>query len=372
MVLSLFGLLMFGGQTIGANDNKVVQLYIDGKTRTIPTRAVTVRDMLDRINVSVSEGDVVEPSLDTPIGSERFNVNIYRARQVTVIDESGKKTIAKTAESTPDMMARSAGYTIYAEDRVLVDTPNQALKDGVIGAKIVIDRATPVKMNLYGTTYDVRTHAETVADLARERGIDYTNSSILPAPETPVQPNQLIFITDPGKQIATTEEIIPNEEEIINDQGLEVGTTQVRTEGASGRKAVVYEIRPDGSRVVLQEITIATPAKRVVVKGVKSKAPKTSVAADKSTLMSQAGISSDQHSSADFIISRESGWRPAARSANNCIGLGQKCNAASLMSACPNWETDAVCQLRHFNQYAVGRYGSWDRAYTFWSVNHWW
>lgn len=372
LFFSLGGFLVFGGQTIGAADSKVVQLHVDGKNQAIPTRASTVRELLERVQIELLPDDVVEPSLDSPITSERFSINVYRAKPVTVVDEKGQKTLTKTAESTPSIIAKKAGYELYPEDKIEIVSPDQSLKNGVIGVQVTIDRATPIKLNLFGTTYDVRTHAETVADLAKERGVNFDNASVLPAPGTPLKAGELVFITDPGKQIASSEEIIPNEVETVDDQGLPVGTTQVRVEGSQGRRAIVYETAPDGKKKVLQEIVISQPVKRVVVKGRKSTAPNTSVAADKANLMAQAGIVSSQHSSADFIISRESGWRPAARSANNCIGLGQRCNATILISACPNWETDAVCQLKHFNGYAVGRYGSWDKAYTFWSVNHWW
>ena len=145
-----------------------------------------------------------------------------------------------------------------------------------------------------------------------------------------------------------------------------------RTAGVVGKKAVVYEILANGQRKALQEIVLSNPVKKVVVKGKKVTAPNVSVAADKAALMAQAGIPADQHASVDFIISRESGWRPAATSANGCIGLGQRCNPSILINVCPNWATDPVCQLQHFNGYAVGRYGSWNQAYAFWSVNHWW
>jgi resuscitation-promoting factor RpfB len=372
IVFSLFGLLVFGGETIGPADSKVVQLHIDGKSQSIPTRAATVRELLDRVKIEVLPDDVVEPSIDTPITSEKFSINIYRAKPVVVVDEKGQKTLTKTAETTPRIIAKKAGYDLYPEDKIDIVPPDETLKDGVIGVQVAIDRATPVKMNLYGTTFDIRTHAETVADLAKERGLNFDQASVLPAPNTPLRAGELIFVTDPGKQIASAEEAIPNQEEVINDQGLPVGTTQVRIEGSAGRKAIVYELSPDGKKKILQEIVVTEPVKRVVVKGRRSTTPNHSVAADKAALMSQAGIPSSQQTSADYIISRESGWRPAARSANNCIGLGQRCNASILIKACPNWETDPQCQLRHFNSYAVGRYGSWDKAYTFWSVNHWW
>lgn len=372
LIISLFGVLMFGGQTVGPADSKVVQLHADGEIRNIPTRAKTVRQVLERTGVELLPEDVVEPSLDASIDTQEFSINIYRAKPVVVVDETGKKTLIKTAETSTTIVAQDAGYELFPEDRIETISPDLSLRDGVIGVQLVIDRAIPVKMNLYGTTYDVRTHAETVGDLAKERNISFDQASILPAPETPITQNQVVFVTDPGKQIATSEEEIPFDEEKSDDPGLAAGTTQVRTEGAIGRKAVVYEIGPNGERSVLQEVVITPPVKRVVVRGTKSAAPNVSVAADKATLMARAGISADQHSSADFIISKESGWRPAARSPNNCIGLGQRCNAQILISACPSWETDAVCQLQHFNSYAVGRYGSWNEAYNFWAVNRWW
>ncbi len=372
VLFSLFGLLFFGGQTLEPDDAKVVSLHVDGKKQSVPTRATTVRQFLERAQINLSPEDVVEPAIDSQITSQIFSVNIYRARPVEIIDDQGKSTLTKTAETIPEVVAKRAGYNLYPEDNVTIAEPDQTIKDGVIGRQIVIDRAVLVKMNLFGTNYDVRTHAETVADLARERGVSIDNASVLPSPQTKLKPNDLVFITQPGKQIASTEEVVPFDQETVLDQNVPVGTTEVRTEGVPGKRAIVYEVSADGSKKILQEIVIAPAVKKVIVKGKKISSPNTSVAADKAALMSQAGIGSDQQSSADFIISRESGWRPAARNPRNCIGLGQKCNAASLISQCPNWETDAVCQLQHFNTYAVKRYGSWDKAYTFWQVNHWW
>lgn len=372
VLMSLSGFLVFGGQTVGPTDSKVVTLHIDGNSQSILTRASTVREFLDRSEVKYTPDDIVEPSLDSPIESETFSVNFYKARPVTVVDEKGGKVITKTAETTPAMIAKKAGFDLYPEDDVKVVEPDISLKQGVVGTQVSIDRATPVKINLYGTTYDIRTHAETVYDLMKERNIEYNDQSILPSPQTKLQDNQVVFVTQPGKQIVSSEEPIPNKEEVIFDTGLAVGQTQVRVAGSPGRKAIVYELTPSGQKVTLNEVIITPPTNRVVVKGKKVAAPNNSVAADKAALMNQAGISSDQQASADYIISRESGWRPAASNpSGKYVGLGQT-NPAALSAACPNWQTDAVCQLRYFDNYAVKRYGSWEKAYAFWSVSHWW
>lgn len=372
VVFSLVGFLIFGGQDVKPDDSKVVTLHIDGKSQSIPTRATTVRELLERSNIKYATEDIIEPSLDSPIDSEKFSVNMYRARPVTVIDEKGGKVITKTAETTPAMMAKKAGFDLYPEDNVKIVEADVSLKQGVIGTQVSIDRATPVKMNLYGTTYDIRTHAETVQDLMKERNITYDEQSILPSSQTKLQDNQVVFVTQPGKQIISSEETIPNKEEVTYDTGLAVGQTQVRIAGSAGRKAIVYEVTPNGKKVPLNEVIITPPVNRVVVKGKKVNAPNNSVAADKAALMAQAGISADQQASADYIISRESGWRPAASNpSGKYVGLGQT-NPAKLSASCPNWQTDPVCQLGYFNNYAVSRYGSWEKAYAFWQVNHWW
>lgn len=372
IIVTLLGFLLFGGQVVQPADTKVVSLYIDDQHKTIATRAKTVGEMLEKAGVSYEKEDLIEPSVNANITTDRFSVNIYRAKQVTVVDEGGAKTTAKIADTTPVVMAEKAGFDLYPEDKAELTEPDIALQQGVIGIQIVINRATPVKMNLYGKTYDIRTHAETVEELAKERNLSVSNQSILPSLSTKLTPNTVVFVTDPGKKIASVEEDIPFGEETVNDLGLPLGEKQTRTEGRIGRKVVVYEVSPDGQRIPLQEVVISNPVTKVVVVGRKVTAPNFSVAADKAALMAQAGIPPDQQGAADFIISRESGWRPAATSANGCVGLGQRCNASILISACPNWETDAVCQLQHFNGYAVGRYGSWNEAYAFWSVNHWW
>ncbi len=372
LLASLVGFFMFGGQVVHPTDTKVIRFHSDGKNQTIITRAKTVQEFLDRSNIQLSEGDLVEPSVASDINSEEFSINLYRARPVTVIDEKGQKTTIRSADVIPEVVASKAGFKLFPEDIVEIVEPDKSLEQGIIGTHISINRATPVKLNLFGATFDVRTHAETVADLAKERGINFDNNSVLPAPTTKLKEGDLVFIAQPGKQLATSEEEIAFDTETIFDTGLPLTTTEVRTPGVVGKKAVVYEVLSDGTRKALQEIILSNPVKKVVVKGKKITAPNVSVAADKVALMTQAGIPADQHASVDYIISRESGWRPAATNAGGCIGLGQRCNPSILINACPNWATDPVCQLQHFNGYAVGRYGSWNQAYGFWTVNHWW
>src|ERR1700741_951571 len=107
--------VMTNSEKVVASDSHLVIFSHDKKQETLPTRAKTVGDFLDRVNVKLNEGDVVEPSKDTEILDEKFRINVYRARPVTVID-NGKKTFAFSAATTPRSVATQAGIQVYPED----------------------------------------------------------------------------------------------------------------------------------------------------------------------------------------------------------------------------------------------------------------
>lgn len=260
---------MFGGQTVGAKDSKVVKLYIDGRAKSVPTRTGVVRDFLTSNGITLNDQDVVEPAVDAPITGDNFSINVYRSRLVTVVDEDGKTIVARIAEHAPEAIAKKAGLEVHPEDRVSVVPPDKAFKEGVLGEKILVERALPIKLSLYGTVYDVRTHANTVADLARERNIQYTAASVLPSPETKLKANDLVFITDPGKQISVVEEAVPQPIQYVDSADIAIGSTQTREEGRPGKKVVVYEVSPQGVKKALQEIVVLEPVKKVVARGAK-------------------------------------------------------------------------------------------------------
>ena len=91
--------------------------------------------------------------------------------------------------------------------------------------------------------------------------------------------------------------------------------------------------------------------------------------------MFDAGIQESDIFYVEFIMSHESTWRLDAVNYLGCIGIGQNCPDANgykwLEEACPDWRTNAVCQLKRFAIYAQ-RYGGWEGSYLFWINNNWW
>ena len=104
-----------------------------------------------------------------------------------------------------------------------------------------------------------------------------------------------------------------------------------------------------------------------------SSAPTFNPSGSKADWMRAAGIGDADFGYVDYIISHESGWDyRAVNRSSGAYGLPQSLPAGKLASAGADWRDNPVTQLRWADNYAVGRYGSWEAAYHFWTVNHWW
>ncbi len=351
---------------------KVLSVYDDGQRVSFRTDANTVRAALAEHGISLNSGDNIEPSLEEELTGNDYNINIYRARPVLVEDGANRERIM-TASQTPQKIASDAGFDIFDEDIIYSNPSENPAADGV-ATQLKIKRAKLVKVELYGKEAEFRTQAETVKDFLIEKKISLKeNDEVSVSLETEIKNGDNFKIWRNGKQIITVDEEIEFEVEEIKDGDKEVGYRQVKEPGEKGTKAVSYEIEMQSgeeiSRVKINETETKKPKKQVEIIGTKQKALP---AGSHEDWMAAAGISPSDYGYVNYIFTRESGWRPGARNPSGLyVGLGQT-SPARLAAACPEWETDPVCQIGVFNSYAVGRYGSWSGAYDFWTANHWW
>ena len=367
-----FSLVAANGQTLGPSDNHIVSLYADNSTSSVPTRAETVGDFLEKAEINLGEYDLVEPSKDTKITEDNFRITVYRARPVTIVD-GVNTSFVMTPHKSPRLIAEKAGITTYPEDNLELASVSQFIEEQTIGEKLTIDRATPISLSLYGApsaTY--RTRATTVGEFLQQNNITpEAGATISHAENVPLSENMSIFISKFGKKTITEEVEVPFEKETTNDPNQPAGKITVITPGTPGKKQVTYELDlRDGKEIgrrTIQEVVVAQPKKQTQTKGTKVVV----VTGDKVEWMRAAGISEADFSAVDYIIGRESRWRPAVVNSSGCAGLGQACPGSKLASACPNWQTDPVCQLKFFSGYA-GKYGGWQGAYQAWLIKGYW
>jgi uncharacterized protein YabE (DUF348 family) len=273
LTLAVVGLVFTtGGNPTARKENpNVVVVNFDKQERTVPTDAKTVGELLKRLDIKLHEGDVVEPGVKTEIASDNFRVNVYRAVPVTIVD-GGHKTFTYSAAATPRSIVKQAGVQVYPEDNLELLPTENFLTESSIGERVVIDRATPVTMNLYGTQTTVRTHAKTVGDLIKEKGIRLgKDDDVIPAKGTVLSANTQIFLIRKGTQVQTVEQPIDMPIETVSDESLAYGTTAIRQQGAPGKKLVTYQIELQNGqeigRKVIQEVVVEQPVKQIVAKG---------------------------------------------------------------------------------------------------------
>jgi uncharacterized protein YabE (DUF348 family) len=388
MLLTIIGVVLFSGGApkLQSTDTHIVIVNHDKTEQTVPTRARTVAEVLQRFKITVNPGDVVEPDSNTEIVTDNFRVNVYRAVPITIVDGS-HKMFAYSAASTPRSIVKQAKIDVYPEDTLQLLPADNFLTEASIGERVVIDRAVPVNVNIYGTMVQMRSHAKTVGELLKERGLKLQqNDTVQPATSSPLTANAQIFVLRKGTQISTEEVGIPNDTQIVEDASLTFGTTAVRQQGSPGKKLVTYQLQLENgkevSRKVIQEVVTVPPVAQITARGKAVQIP-----ADKQAVMAAAGIAPGDYPYVDFIVSHESGWCPtklqgqvgycppyAPDNIPNGLGygLGQATPGTKMAPFGGDWKTSAVTQLRWATSYAVQRYGSWGAAYNHWTAYHNW
>lgn len=129
---------------------------------------------------------------------------------------------------------------------------------------------------------------------------------------------------------------------------------------------------------IAMTITAPKPGARTLPRSVLTErvdaAAARSIAANKYDYMAAAGIPSSEWGYVDYIVTRESSWRPHVWNTlgSGAYGLCQALPARKMATAGPDYMTNAITQLKWCDSYAKSRYGSWAKAYQFWTRNHWW
>ena len=207
------------GKTSGEH---LVRIYDRGAEKTIVTKARTIREALKLAKFSIDERqDVVEPSLDSEMVAEKYNINIFRARPITIVD-GNKRLKITTAEQTPALIAKAAGLTLYREDKTHFTNSDDLLVNGV-GLVMNIERS---------------------------------------------------------KQRTITEEIDVNFEiEQIKDNSQPIGFKSVKQLGEKGVRKVTYQVEMENEREIIRKEVVSEitkqPKKQIEIIGTKPKNPLT-------------------------------------------------------------------------------------------------
>ena len=280
-ILMLVGGLFFVNQALAdatkpaaKAGEKLVTIYDRGAEKTIVTKARTIREALKLAKFSIDERqDVVEPSLDSEMVAEKYNINIFRARPITIVD-GNKRLKVTTAEQTPALIAKAAGIEVFEEDKTTLSNSDNMAVDGA-NMVMKIDRASIVNFVLYGKESVIRTHAKTVGELLKEKNIDPKKDDTLSVDRSAkIIPGMKIELWRNGKQTITAEEDVKFEVEKVQDANRDSGYREVKQVGENGKKNVTYEIEMKNgvevSRKEIASVVTKEPKKQIEIVGTKS------------------------------------------------------------------------------------------------------
>ena len=350
--------------------SKIITVFENGERIAFKTDATTVKDALSEQNIILAPEDNVEPALDEKLTDTDYSVNIYRASPYLVADGEQRVKVM-TAAKTPKKIAEAGGLKIFDEDIILSEISQNPLEDGTFSV-LKIQRAKLISVKIFGKTEQIRTQANTIAEFLTEKKIKLGNQDgVSKNQNEKIKEGDHFEIWRNGKQTMTVEEEIPFETEKIQDASKDVSFREIKTAGENGKKTVTYEIEMrDGveiSRTKITEVEVQAAKKQVEVVGTKVNLP----AGSHEDWMAAAGISASDFGYVNFIITKESTWRPTATN-GRYYGLYQTSIANLQKHGCTGaLLNDPICQLKSANIYRT-RYGTWEQAYNAWLRQGWW
>lgn len=250
----------------------LVTIHDNGKDKGILTKASTLRDAFKASGIRIDPNDLVEPSLDEELVATNYEVNIYRARPITIVDGS-VRTKVMSAYQTPQQITEHAGIVLHDEDITDTNATSDIVSEGT-GIQMTIKRATPVNFVLYGKKIQAYTQEKTVADMLKKKNVTLGKDDTLSvAPTTLITAGMTVELWRNGKQTVTEDQDIAFETEKVQDADHEVGYKEVKTPGENGKKSVTYEIEMKNGvevgRKEIQSVVTKEAKKQVEIVGTK-------------------------------------------------------------------------------------------------------
>lgn len=385
-IISLTFVLHGRADAQSGSGGRLITIHDRGQEKAILSNDATIGDVLKDAGITLDSHDVVEPAASEKLVATEYQVNIYRARPVTVVDGAVRQKIV-TAYQTADQIAKDAGVTLYPEDTTKLSQSSDLVADGA-GLQLTIDRAAAFNFTLYGTTSVARTQANTVGEMLKNKGIMIGENDRVSVPlSTPISADMNVQVWREGKQTITVDEPITFDTKQIQDTDHDSTYVAVQTPGVNGMQSATYEIEiRDGKevgRTKIANIVTLQPVTQVEVHGTRL-ALGSNYSADRITIMNRAGIAADDQAYVAYIVDHEGGWcavrwqGDAGCADHGSIpslggyGLVQATPGGKMASAGADWLTNPVTQLRWATSYAAARYGSWYGAYSHWTSHHNW
>lgn len=256
-----------------ARDRRLITVHDRGDERVILTHAHSIREALRDAGIAITTKDIIEPSLDSKLVATSYEVNIYRARPVIVVDGAVRQKIMTAVQSPRDIAEAAGVVELKDEDKTSFKISDNIAHDGA-SVVLMVDRAVPFTLQLYGKPTQTYAHAATVGEMLKQKGVTLSNGDRLSVDtDATLIAGMTVAIWRDGAQTATVEEEIGFSTRKVLDIDQPVGYHAVQTPGVKGRKSVTYEIVAQNgretARKIIQSVVLNEPKVQLEVVGAK-------------------------------------------------------------------------------------------------------
>lgn len=251
-------------QSVQAKESgRLMTVYDRGSVKVFLAKEKTIGEALRSQGITLDKRDTVEPAIDQELVASDYQVNIYRARPVVVVDGAVRiKTVSPY--QTAAQIAKDVGVTIYDEDIATLKPLSDYITDGA-GLELTISRATTIFVDLYGKRTEIHTHGKTVREMLKEKGIVLgVNDRVSVALDTPITSGLELRVWREGKQTLTIDQETPFGMKIVYDADRPLKYRATKTKGVTGIQRISYEIEvKDGNEISRIEIANITTRRAV-------------------------------------------------------------------------------------------------------------
>lgn len=239
-----------------------VTVSINGEETVVETHAKTVAELMDEQGWDVKDYDRIEPGMDTAI-TGNMKIDWDKAKRVFVtIDDEEKQPVWTTAENVRQLV-QELNIDVSNHDFINRDL-DDTLKENM---EIVYESAFLVKLISDGNEHEVLTTTTTVADVLEKENITLGElDRVEPSLDETIENETEIRVVRIEKVTDVVEEKIPFGTVTRKDNSITSGKESVIQKGEDGLVNKYYEVILEDGKEVSRELVKTETVKESVDK----------------------------------------------------------------------------------------------------------
>ncbi|WP_214704440.1 MULTISPECIES: 3D domain-containing protein [unclassified Exiguobacterium] len=244
-VLASIGVIVTASVAYVMLQPEVIKVVDDGVVIEHETRADSVLEVLEELNITLDETDYVTPALSGDVPEDRL-IRIERSHEVSLQIGYGQIESIQTRERTVEDVLLRYGVTVRDGDTVYPSVRTPVAN----GMTIRYQPVVAVNLIVGQDALTIYTMATDVKQLLTEENIDVTESdTVIPALSTSIREGLTITVNTNRDVVQYESQLIPFEVVEEEDETLDEGVKQTVQVGVPGLERTRYALTVENGTI---------------------------------------------------------------------------------------------------------------------------